>query len=209
MMNIPQQFFPKLNDWQLSKYSHMEVVYREWNERINVISRKDIDQFVIHHLLHSLAIAKAISFAPGTTILDAGSGGGFPGIPLAIMFPQTQFVLVDSIGKKIKVIEAVKSEFALENVTTRNVRFETIHETFDFITGRAVVNLPLFCSMVKKNVKKHGMNSIANGIFYLTGGETDHTLSLIKAKSKTWNLADFFPDPYFTTKKLIHLSDFQ
>jgi len=205
-MKILQKFFPDLTERQLSQYSLMEALYREWNERINVISRKDIGQFAIHHLLHSLSIAQAITVVPGTTIMDAGTGGGFPGIPLAVMFPQTEFVLVDSIGKKIKVIEAVKSELALENVSTRNVRFETIRETFDFVTGRAVSNLSLFYSIVKNNIKKQQINSIPNGILYLTGGETDEILMLIHAKATTWNLADFFPDSFFSTKKLIHLS---
>jgi 16S rRNA (guanine527-N7)-methyltransferase len=186
----------------------MEQLYKEWNSMINIISRKDIDQFRVHHLLHSLSLARIVSFLPGTTIMDAGTGGGFPGIPLAVMFPEVEFHLVDSIGKKIKVVEAVKTELGLQNVTTRNIRFEEIRESFDFITGRAVSNLPLFCSMLMKNVKKKGQNSIPNGILYLTGGETDQALTLIKATASVWNLADFFGDSFFTTKKLIHLSGF-
>jgi 16S rRNA (guanine527-N7)-methyltransferase len=207
-MNNPLTSFPHLNEKQLMQYAQMETLYREWNARINVISRKDIDQFQTHHLLHSLSVARIVSFIPGTTVMDAGTGGGFPGIPLAVMFPEVEFHLVDSIGKKIKVVEAVKSELGLQNVTTRNIRFEEIRESFEFITGRAVSNLPLFCSMVKKNVKKKGHNSIPNGILYLTGGETDQALISINATTSVWNLADFFGDSFFTTKKLIHLSGF-
>ena len=208
-MNDLLAIFPQLKETQLMQFARLGSLYRDWNARINVISRKDIDQFEVRHLLHSLSIARIVSFKPGTTIMDAGTGGGFPGIPLAVMFPEVEFLLVDSIGKKIKVIDAVKSEIGLQNVTTRNMRFESISDPFDFVTGRAVSNLPLFCSIVRKNLKKKGQNSIRNGILYLTGGETDQALTLINATTSAWNLADFFPDPYFTTKKLIHLAGFQ
>ncbi len=186
----------------------MESLYREWNTMINVISRKDVDQLATHHILHSLAIAKVISFKPGTTILDAGTGGGFPGIPLAIMFPEIQFTLVDSIGKKIKVIEAIAGKLNLTNVSTLNVRFETVKGSFDFVTGRAVSRLPLFFSMVRKCITSQGFNNLPNGILYLTGGEVEPDITQIKAKSTIWPLADFFADEYFTSKKLVHLHNF-
>lgn len=186
----------------------MEFLYREWNSMINVISRKDVDQLATHHIQHSLAIAKVISFKPGTTILDAGTGGGFPGIPLAVMFPEVHFTLVDSIGKKIKVIEAIAGELNLTNVSTLNVRFETVKGSFDFVTGRAVSRLPLFFSMVRKSIKSKGFNDLPNGILYLTGGEVEPDITQIKAKSTIWPLANFFTDEYFTTKKLVHLHNF-
>ena len=183
----------------------MERLYREWNAMINVISRKDIDQVALHHILHSLAIAKIIRFRPGTTIMDAGTGGGFPGIPLAVIFPDVHFTLVDSIGKKIKVVEAVAQGLGLANVTAVNARFESVHGKFDFITGRAVSNLPLFLSMVAPLVKKPGFNDLPNGILYLTGGEIEPDLNKIQAGVTTYNLSDHFGDAYFTTKKLVHL----
>ena len=202
-------YFSDLPEKQAAKFAMLEELYREWNARINVISRKDIDHFFIRHLLHSLSVARIIRFLPGTTIMDAGTGGGFPGIPLAVMFPECEFTLVDSIGKKIKVIEAVKSELALDNVRTANLRFEDHPGSFDFVTGRAVSDLKVFSSMVYGKLKKGGMNSLENGILYLTGGETGQVLTTIRARSSTWNLSSFFTDPYFETKKLIHLSDFK
>ena len=186
----------------------MESLYREWNTMINVISRKDIDHLATHHILHSLAIAKAVSFKPGTCIMDAGTGGGFPGIPLAVMFPECSFTLVDSIGKKIRVINTIAEELKLSNVTTFNARFESIRNSFDFVTGRAVSSLPLFVSMVKDRIRIKELNDIPNGVLYLTGGEFEQDLSMIRASSDTWRLADFFSDPYFSSKKLVHLYNF-
>ena len=207
-MSLPVKYFPNLSRVQLERFALMETLYREWNLKVNVISRKDIDQLATHHILHSLAIAKVIAFQPGTHILDAGTGGGFPGIPLAVMFPEVHFTLADSIGKKIKVIDAIAGELELDNVTTLNARFETVNGSFDFVTGRAISRLPVFFSMVKKCVKKNEFNDIPNGILYLTGGEIGEELTSIKARSDTWQISSFFTEEYFTTKKLVHLFNF-
>ncbi|MFZ4520977.1 MAG: 16S rRNA (guanine(527)-N(7))-methyltransferase RsmG [Bacteroidales bacterium] len=207
-MTLPEKYFPGLSERQLEQFARMELLYREWNAMINVVSRKDVDQLVLHHILYSLSIAKVVTFKPGTTIMDAGTGGGFPGIPLAAMFPETQFTLVDSIGKKIKVITEIATELKLNNVTTLNSRFESVKGRFDFITGRAVSKLPLFVSMVKNSLNPKGFNDIANGILYLTGGDVEQEITLIRAQSETWSIAEFFSEDYFTTKKLAHLHNF-
>ena len=205
MKKVIEKYFPDLTLQQADQFAMMEGLYREWNARINVISRKDVDKLAIHHVLHSLSIAKVINFEPGTTIMDAGTGGGFPGIPLAVLFPEVQFTLVDSIGKKIKVVEAISQSLGLRNVTTLNTRFESVKETFDFITGRAVSDLPRFYSMVRKAIKKEGMNKIQNGILYLTGGDLDHDMASFKTKTTIYRLADYFDEDFFTTKRLVHL----
>ncbi len=207
-MSLPSSYFPQLTLLQRDRFEQMKKLYREWNARINVISRKDIDQIGIHHVLHSLAIADIIKFKPGTTIMDAGTGGGFPGIPLAVMFPDVQFTLVDSIGKKIMVVETIVKSLGLLNVITLNARFESVKQKFDFITGRAVSNLPLFLSMVSQCVKKKEINELSNGILYLTGGEIEPDIKKIPALSTTYNLSDHFNESYFTTKKLVHLYNF-
>ncbi|MCX6305976.1 MAG: 16S rRNA (guanine(527)-N(7))-methyltransferase RsmG [Bacteroidetes bacterium] len=207
-MSLLTKYFPDLSPLQHDRLVLMEKLYRDWNAMINVVSRKDIDQLATHHILHSLAIAKVIAFKPGTRIMDAGTGGGFPGIPLAAMFPEVHFTLVDSIGKKIKVIDAIAAELELDNVTTMNARFESIRGNFDFVTGRAVSKLPVFCMMVKPRVKTQGFNDIPNGILYLTGGEVEQDITQIRAESATWPLAGIFNEDYFTTKKLVHLHNF-
>lgn len=208
MIHPALRYFPGLSPEQADRLHALDDLYRNWNAQINVISRKDIDQLQVRHVLHSLSIAKIVDFKNGTRIMDAGTGGGFPGIPLAIMYPGTHFTLVDSIGKKIKVIDHIVAALELYNVTTLNARFETVRESFDFITGRAVTNLPAFTSMVRSSIKKQGCNTIPNGILYLTGGEVEQDMSLIRAKWNTWRLTDFFTEDYFETKKLVHMYNF-
>ncbi len=180
-------------------------LYPFWNEKINVISRKDIDQLYIHHILHSLAIARAVKFRADTRVLDAGTGGGFPGIPLAVLFPDVNFTLVDSIKKKIRVVDEIAQALELKNVTTRCERFETINETFDFITGRAITDLLVFYNMLKDKIEKKNRNDIPNGILYLSGGDQESKLKEIPVKTTITKLSDFFPEPYFSTKNLIHI----
>ena len=194
MKHLTEKYFPHLTSLQVDQFAKMESLYHEWNAKINVISRKDIEHLAIHHVLHSLSIAKIISFEPGTTIMDAGTGGGFPGIPLAVLFPEVQFTLVDSIEKKIKVVEAISKSLGLRNVSTINARFESVKETCDFVTGRAVSDLPLFFSMVSAAVKKRGFNQIQNGILYLTGCDLEQDLTQVNAKTYTYQLADHFDE---------------
>ncbi|MCK9220115.1 MAG: 16S rRNA (guanine(527)-N(7))-methyltransferase RsmG [Bacteroidales bacterium] len=205
-MNLIEHYFPHLTSLQKRHFDLLDNLYRFWNEKINVISRKDIDQLTVHHVLHSLAIAKIIQFKSATKILDVGTGGGFPGIPLAILFPEAQFTLVDSIGKKIKVVEVIARELELDNVRTINNRVESIKETFDFITGRAVSNLPDFYSLVKRNIKQPGFNNLTNGILYLTGGELEHSTNKIPGSITIFNLNDFINEDFFITKKLVHIA---
>lgn len=184
----------------------IEPLYQEWNAKINVISRTDISNLMVHHVLHSLSIAKVISFTPGTEVLDVGTGGGFPGIPLAILFPGTRFHLVDSIGKKIHVAESVSDALGLQNVTTEQARAESVKGAFDFVLGRAVATLPSFYDLVKGKVKKENNNALPNGILYLKGGDVEDEIRAVKAAATIYNLSDYFTEPYFSTKKLIHLS---
>jgi len=183
----------------------IEPLYQEWNAKINVISRTDISNLMVHHVLHSLSIAKVISFTPGTEVLDVGTGGGFPGIPLAILFPGTRFHLVDSIGKKIHVAESVSDALGLQNVTTEQARAESVKGAFDFVLGRAVATLPSFYDLVKGKVKKENNNALPNGILYLKGGDVEDEIRAVKAAATIYNLSDYFTEPYFSTKKLIHL----
>jgi 16S rRNA (guanine527-N7)-methyltransferase len=208
MSKFIRQYFPHLTSGQYDRFAVMEDLYREWNERINVISRRDIREIAVHHILHSLAIAKVISFVPGTTVMDAGTGGGFPGVPLAVFFPEVRFTLVDSIGKKTRVIEAISKSLGLSNISVINARFESVRDRFDFITGRAVSGLPVFFSLAGKAVKKNGMNSIPNGILYLTGGDLGEDLGQVGAASMVYDIRDFFGEDYFSTKKLVHLYNF-
>jgi 16S rRNA (guanine527-N7)-methyltransferase len=186
----------------------MSELYLYWNLRINVISRKDIENLETHHILYSLSIARIFSFIPGTRILDAGTGGGFPGIPLAIFFPEVEFTLVDSIAKKIKVVEEIKSELGLKNVNSRNERFENTPGKFDYITGRAVSSLPDLCKSLHKKIIDKNRNHYPNGLIYLKGGDFSEELESLHAKYTLYDLSDYYKESYFETKKLIHIFDF-
>ena len=180
-------------------------LYPFWNEKINVISRKDIDQLYLHHILHSLSIGCVVKFRANTRVLDAGTGGGFPGIPLAVLFPDVNFTLADSIKKKIRVVDEIAQALELKNVTTKCVRVETISETFDFITGRAITDLLVFYNMLKDKIEIKNRNDIPNGMLYLSGGDQKSKLKEIPVKKTITKLSDFFPEPYFSTKNLIHI----
>ena len=197
--------FPELTDLQKSQFEQLDALYREWNAKINVISRKDIDNLYSHHVLHSLGIAKVVNFRPGTRLLDAGTGGGFPGIPLAILFPECEFVLVDSIGKKIKVANAVIEALGLTNVTAlhRNVMEEK--RKFDFVVSRAVMDTGELVKLVRKNVARESKNSLPNGLICLKGGDLTNELAPFKRAAETWNLADYFKDEFFETKQVTYV----
>jgi 16S rRNA (guanine527-N7)-methyltransferase len=199
-------YFPELTESQKQQFAKLEEVYAYWNERINVISRKDIENFYLHHVLHSLAIAKIVQFKDFTEIMDVGTGGGFPGIPLAILFPGANFYLVDSIGKKIKVVKEVSESLGLKNVKAEQIRAEQVNQTFDFITSRAVTSLPDFVKWTGYKFHKKSFNKIKNGILYLKGGDISEELNEIKRfKKKVYNLPDYFAEPFFETKKLVHI----
>lgn len=199
------KYFPDLTADQLEKFKQLDELYRFWNNQINVISRKDIDNLFVHHVLHSLTIAKVIKFAPGTSIIDVGTGGGFPGIPLAIMFPDVNFHLVDSIGKKIKVVNEVSKALDLQNVTGTQNRIEEISFKYDFVISRAVTALPDFVKVTKKNITKRSLNPLHNGILYLKGGDVMEEIRATGAKNMIYLISDYFKEPFFETKYLIHL----
>ena len=196
--------FPNLTDVQKEQFHQLNSLYHDWNEKINVISRKDIDALYTKHILHSLGIAKIQSFEPGTFVLDVGTGGGFPGIPLAILFPETRFYLIDVIAKKIKVVQAVADALGLKNVKAEQIRAENVKGDFDFIVSRAVTNMPDFVSWVKTKIKKQHKHELKNGILYLKGGDLTEELKDFP-KATLYDLADFFEDEFFETKKVVHL----
>lgn len=197
-------YFPELSSLQKSQFRELGKLYQDWNSKINVISRKDMDSFYEKHVLHSLGIAKVIDFKEGTHILDIGTGGGFPGIPLAIMFPRVKFHLVDSIGKKIKVVEAVKHSLGLKNVRATHARAESVNEQFDFIVSRAVTRMDDFVVWTQGKIKKKGFNDLDNGILYLKGGDLKEELQNFK-KVEIFNLKDYFQEDFFETKKVVYL----
>ena len=196
--------FPNLTEVQKEQFRQLDVLYHDWNEKINVISRKDIDSLYTKHVLHSLGIAKIQPFEPGTFVLDVGTGGGFPGIPLAILFPETRFYLIDVIAKKIKVVQAVVDALGLENVKAEQIRAENVKGDFDFIVSRAVTNMPDFVSWVKTKIKKQHKHELKNGILYLKGGDLTEELKDFP-KATLYDLADYFEDEFFETKKVVHL----
>ena len=198
-------YFPTLSTLQVAQFSKLLNLYTIWNNQINVISRKDLDNFYERHVLHSLGIAKVYSFQPGTTVLDVGTGGGFPGIPLAILFPETNFVLVDSIGKKIKVVNEVASALGLTNVQAHHLRAEQVKGTFDFVISRAVTAMPVFVEWVKTKIKKgRASDGFSNGILYLKGGDLTEEFKGLPGKCKEYPLSNYFSEDFFETKKVIH-----
>ena len=203
-MTIIQKYFNDLTNEQLSQFAKLELLYKDWNSKINVISRKDIDELYLRHVLHSLSIAKLISFKDNTSILDVGTGGGFPGIPLAILFPNCRFHLVDSIQKKINVVNNVVKELDLKNVKTSCIRVEAIFEKNDFVVSRAVTNMKDFVSWIKYNINKNSFNDLKNGVLYLKGGDLKEELKSFK-NVKTFELFDFFNEDFFNEKKLVYL----
>lgn len=204
-MEIIKKYFPDLNDKQYEQLGQLGELYRDWNDKINVISRKDIDQLYERHVLHSLSIAKYIRFVSGTSIMDVGTGGGFPGIPLAILFSETNFLLVDSIAKKIKVVEGVSQSLGLTNVRASQNRAEKVNEQFDFVVSRAVTAFPKFVSLVRKKISNQQKNKLANGILYLKGGDFQDEVEPFKKQVTVYPLSDYFEEEFFETKKLIHL----
>lgn len=203
-MELILKYFPHLSEDQISKFQLLESLYKDWNLKINVVSRKDIDELYLRHVLHSLAIAKIISFKDGTQIMDVGTGGGFPGIPLAIMFPNCNFHLVDSIAKKLKVVNEVAEGLGLTNVRTTHTRVEEIDETYDFIVSRAVAAMPTFVHWTKGKIAKKQNNDLKNGILYLKGGDLSEELKDYTTTT-IYNLSDFYTEDFFDTKKLVHL----
>ena len=203
-MDEIQKYFPYLTDIQKEQFAKLDFLYHDWNAKINVISRKDIDELYTKHILHSLGIAKVIKFEPGTFVLDVGTGGGFPGIPLAILFPETRFYLIDVIAKKIKVVQAVVDALELKNVKAEQIRAELVKGDFDFIVSRAVTNMPDFVSWIKDKIKKKSKHELRNGILYLKGGDLTEELKDFP-KATEYNLSDFFEDEFFETKKVVHL----
>ena len=203
-MKLILKYFPNLSDTQIEQFKKLQDLYKDWNLKINVVSRKDIDELYLRHVLHSLGIAKVMQFKPNTKVMDVGTGGGFPGIPLAILFPETQFHLVDSIGKKIKVVNEVAAGLQLENVKTTHGRVEEVKETYDFIVSRAVAQMETFVRWTKGKISKKQNHELKNGILYLKGGDLSEELQ--KYTSATiYDLPNYFEEPFFETKKVVYL----
>lgn len=205
-MELITKYFPHLTDKQKDQFAQLDELYHEWNAKINVISRKDIDNLYEHHVLHSLGIAEVISFKPDTMIMDLGTGGGFPGIPLAILFPDCQFHLIDSIGKKIKVCTEVAQGIGLTNVTFRHCRAEEESGKFDFVVSRAVMPLPELVKIVRKNIRKEQHNALPNGLFCLKGGELETEIAPMRHRVLVTPLSDYFNEEYFDTKKVVYVT---
>ncbi|WP_418512274.1 16S rRNA (guanine(527)-N(7))-methyltransferase RsmG [Corallibacter sp.] len=203
-MELIQKYFPNLTDDQIEKFKKLESLYQDWNLKINVVSRKDIDELYLRHVLHSLAIAKVMPFNPGAKIMDVGTGGGFPGVPLAILYPDCSFHLVDSIAKKLKVVNEVVEGLGLTNVKTTHTRVEEINETYDFIVSRAVAAMPTFVHWVKGKIAKKQNHELKNGILYLKGGDLSEELQDYKSAT-IYSITDFYSEDFFDTKKVVHL----
>ncbi len=204
-MELIRKYFPNLNAMQISQFEALYDLYMDWNSKINVISRKDIENLYEHHVLHSLAIAEILHFKSGTMVLDVGTGGGFPGIPLAILFPEVQFVLIDSIGKKIKVGTEVAMAIGLKNIKLKHLRVQDEIGKFDFVVSRAVMPLDDLVKLVKKNINKKQINVLPNGVICLKGGELQHEILPYKNIAELYEISDFFNEEYFKTKKAVYV----
>ena len=204
-MKLILKYFPDLTDNQKRQFEMLEPLYKEWNEQINVVSRKDIDELYTRHILHSLAIAKLIEFKPNSKVLDVGTGGGFPGIPLAILFPKTQFYLVDSIGKKIKVVKEVANAIKLTNIEADHTRVETVKFKYDFIVSRAVTNLPRFNNWIRGKFNITSRHKLKNGLLYLKGGDLTEELKEAGRKHEIFDIPDYFEEDFFETKKIVYV----
>ena len=204
-MEIILKYFPNLTEEQCRQFTALYDLYLDWNAKINVISRKDIENLYEHHVLHSIAIAKVIDFKPGTTVMDLGTGGGFPGIPLAILFPETKFHLMDSIGKKVRVATEVANAIGLKNVTFRHARAQEEKQMFDFVVSRAVMPLSDLIEIIKKNISKKQINALPNGLICLKGGELQHETLPFKNKTVIYDISDYFEEEFFETKKVVYV----
>lgn len=204
-MEIIKKYFQNLTETQVGQFAQLEVLYNDWNSKINVISRKDIQNLYEHHVLHSLGIAKVVNFREGTSVMDLGTGGGFPGIPLAILFPEVQFHLVDSIGKKVRVATEVANAIGLNNVKFSHARAEEIKDQYDFIVTRAVMPMIDLVKISRKNIKREQKNALPNGIIALKGGELEREIASMKGISTIWDLSEFFDEEFFETKKVVHV----
>lgn len=205
-MDIILKYFPNLSEVQQQQFAALYDLYTDWNSKINVISRKDITNLYEHHVLHSLGIAKVMQFRPETTVMDLGTGGGFPGIPLAILFPETHFHLVDSIGKKVKVATEIANAIGLKNVTTRHCRAEEEKQLFDFVVSRAVMPLADLLKIIRKNIKKEQHNALPNGLICLKGGELEREVMSVKHQTLMYDLKDYFEEEFFETKKVVYVT---
>jgi 16S rRNA (guanine527-N7)-methyltransferase len=204
-MELINKYFPELTSTQRDQFGQLNELYQFWNARVNVISRQDIDTLYERHVLHSLGIAKVMEFKPGTSVLDVGTGGGFPGIPLAILFPESSFHLVDSIGKKIRVVQEIAGSLGLTQVKAEQIRAEKLTDDYEFVVSRAVTRITPFVGWVRKNISRNSFHPLRNGILYLKGGDLTEELSELNMKTKTYELSDYFEEDFFETKKVVHV----